>query len=264
MAEREINLGFMSMRHATLPERAAVAAQAGFHGVALRADRWAAMQSEGWDAARVRALLGSHGLRVSEIEPLRFLRDDMLQAAIEMVDAFGVSRVQVTPPIDGSAADLEAAARWLRQVAEQLPAVQLAIEFLPPTDVPDALAALRLIERAGGARNLGLCVDSWHVFRGAGLASLEGLDPARVFVIQINDGPMAATIPDYIEDCIRFRLPCGQGAFDLDGFLQRLPHDTPVNVAVINEQLDRQSPADVARHLYTSTAAALARAAATR
>jgi sugar phosphate isomerase/epimerase len=85
-----------------------------------------------------------------------------------------------------------------------------------------------------------------------------------VFVIQINDGPMAATIPDYIEDCIRFRLPCGEGAFDLDGFLRRLPHDTPVNVEVINEQLDRQSPADVARHLYTSTAAALARAAATR
>ena len=44
MAAREINLGFMSMRLATLPERAAAAAQAGFQGVALRADRWAAAE----------------------------------------------------------------------------------------------------------------------------------------------------------------------------------------------------------------------------
>ena len=257
MTLREINLGFMSIRHAPLPERAAVAAQAGFNGIALRADRWAETLRSGWTGPRIRALLDDHGLRLSEIEPLRLLRDDLLEAVVEMVGYLDAPRVQVTPPIDGTPIDLDAAAEWLQQAAARLPRTQLAFEFLPPTAVPDAPAALRLIAQAGGAPNLGLCVDSWHVFRGGGLASLAGLDPARVHAIQINDGPLRATVPDYIEDCIRFREPCGQGAFDLAGFMHLLPPDTPVNVEVINEALDRLPALDVAQLLYRSTAATL-------
>jgi len=47
LASRDINLGFMSMRNATLTERAAAAAQAGFDGISLRADRWHEMRAEG-------------------------------------------------------------------------------------------------------------------------------------------------------------------------------------------------------------------------
>lgn len=257
MATRDINLGFMSMRHATLPERVAAAAQAGFNGIALRADRWAETLRSGWSGPRIRALLEPHGLRVSEIEPLRLLRDDLLDAVVEMVQALDVPRVQVTPPIDGTPVDLTQAAQWLRKASARLRGTQLAIEFLPPTDVPDAAAALRLIEQAGGAPNLGLCVDSWHVFRGAGLASLAGLDVARVHAIQINDGPLRATVPGYIEDCIRFRVPCGHGAFDLPGFLRLLPPSMPINVEVINEELDRLPPMELAQLLYDSTVATL-------
>lgn len=253
MATREINLGFMSIRHAPLPERAAVAAQAGFDGIALRADRWAETLRSGWTGPRIRTLLDDHGLRLSEIEPLRLLRDDLLEAVVEMVGYLGAPRVQVTPPIDGTPVDLAAAAVWLRKAAARLPDTQLAIEFLPPTAVPDAPAALRLIDQAGGAPNLGLCVDSWHVFRGGGLASLAGLEPARVHAIQINDGPLQATVPDYIEDCIRFRVPCGQGAFDLAGFMHCLPGSTAINVEVINEELDRRPALEVAQLLYRST-----------
>jgi len=257
MPPRDINLGFMSMRHAPLAERAAAAAQAGFNGIALRADRWAETLRCGGSGRRIRALLDDHGLRVSEIEPLRLLRDDLLEAVVEMVQTLGAPRVQVTPPIDGTAVDLAAAAKWLQKAAERLPDTLLAIEFLPPTDVPDAAIALRLIDQAGGASNLGLCVDSWHVFRGGGLASLAGLDATRVHAIQINDGPLRATVPDYIEDCIRFRVPCGQGAFDLAGFMHLLPPTTAINVEVINEELDRLPFTQLAQLLYDSTVATL-------
>lgn len=257
MTPRDINLGFMSMRHATLPERAAAAAQAGFRGIALRADRWQEMQANGWDAPRVRALMDSHGLRVSEIEPLRFLRDDLLDAVVEMVHSFHVPRVQVTPPLDGSAAAVEQVAAWLKNAAARLSGTQLAIEFLPPTNVPDAPTAQRLIDKAGGAANLGFCVDSWHVFRGGGLASLKGIDPERVFMVQVNDGHMQATVPDYIEDCLLYRLPCGKGEFDLAAFMQLLPASAPVNVEVINEGLDKSAPADVAQLLFKTTVAML-------
>ena len=261
MATRDINLGFMSMRHATLPDRAAAAAQAGFHGIALRADRWHEMRAGGWDVPRVRALLDAHGLVVSEIEPLRFLRDELLDAVVEMVHGFQVPRVQVTPPIDGTATPIEKVAPWLKKAAATLSETQLAIEFLPPTNVPDAATAQRLIDMAGGAPNLGLCVDSWHVFRGGGLASLQGLDPARVFMIQIDDGKMQPTVQDYIQDCLLYRLPCGEGEFDLTALMQMLPASAPINVEVINEALDKIAPMEVAALLYRTTVSMLERCA---
>lgn len=261
MTTREINLGFMSMRHAPLDQRAAVAAAAGFQGLALRCDQWQQMRDSGWSVARVRELLADHRLRVSEIEPVRFQREDLLQAACEMVEAFDAPRVQVTPPLEAGPLDLDAAARWLAHASARLPRTQLSIEFLPPTPVPDAAAAQRLIDAAGGQANLGFCVDSWHVFRGGGLDSLRGIDPLRVFTLQINDGPLAPTIGDYIEDCLRFRQPCGEGAFDLTGFLRALPATAPINVEVISEQLDRRPAAEVAALLMATTRAAVAQAA---
>lgn len=259
MQQREINLGFMSMRHTALPERVAAAAAAGFTGLSLRADQWQQMQDSGWGAARVCELLADHGMRVSEIEPLRLLRDDLLQAATEMVEAFGAPRVQVTPPLEPGRIDFAACAHWLAKASQQLPATLLAIEFLPPTDVPDAATAQRLIDRAGGQPNLGFCVDSWHVFRGGGLASLRTIDARRVFVVQINDGPLQPTLSDYIADCLRFRLPCGAGEFDLGAFLRLLPPTAPVNVEVINEALELRPPGVIAALLYTTTAALLQR-----
>ena len=261
MTKREINLGFMSMRHASLPDRVAAAASAGFNGISLRADQWAQTKASGWDAPRIKALLDKHGLRVSEIEPMRFLRDDLLEATEEMARAFGTTRAQVTPPLDAATIDADAVAAWLKKAAARMPQIELAIEDLPTTGVPDAPTAQRLIDLAGGATNLGFCVDSWHTFRGAGLDSIRGIDPARVFMIQIDDGPMTPTLPDFFPDTLRFRRPCGEGEFDLVSFMRLLPDSAPVNVEVISEELDKRSPAEVARLLYTTTAATLEKAA---
>lgn len=264
MAGWTINLGFMSMRHATLPERVAAAAGAGFKGISLRADQWAQTKAAGWDAPRIKALLRDHGVGVSEIEPMRFLRDDLLDATEEMVRAFDAPRVQVTPPLDDRPLDFAVVAEWLKKAAARMPDTELALEFLPPTAMPDAPTAQRIIDMAGGLGNLGFCVDSWHVYRGGGLPSIRNIDPKRVFMIQIDDGPMEPTVADYIADTLAYRVPCGEGEFDLNGFLHLLPADAPVNVEVINEELDRRPPADVAKLLYRTTLSVLDTAAASR
>lgn len=261
MSKRQINLGFMSMRHASFPDRVAAAARAGFNGISLRADQWAQARASGWDAPRLKALLDEHGMRVSEIEPLRFLRDDLLEATDEMVRAFNAPRVQVTPPLDDSPIDFAAVAQWLKKAAARMPGTELALEFLPPTGMPDAPTAQRLIDMAGGLPKLGFCVDSWHVFRGGGLASIRDIDPGRVFMVQIDDGPMKPTVANYIADTLAYRQPCGEGEFDLMSFLKLLPDSAPVNVEVINEELDKRAPAEVAKHLYATTLATLEKAA---
>ena len=124
---------------------------------------------------------------------------------------------------------------------------------------PGTGKSTRLIDAAGGPSNLGFCVDSWHVFHGGGLASLRGIDPRRVFTLQVNDGPLQPTFGDYIEDCLRFRQPCGEGDFDLVGFLHALPPETPINVEVISETLDRRPAMEVAALLMASTRDCLAR-----
>ena len=72
---------------------------------------------------------------------------------------------------------------------------------------------------------------------------------------------MTPTLPDFFPDTLRFRRPCGEGEFDLVSFMRLLPDSAPVNVEVISEELDKRSPAEVARLLYTTTAATLEKAA---
>ena len=137
---------------------------------------------------------------------------------------------------------------------------RLAFEFLPFTQVRDAADALAIIEAAGNPWNGGLCVDSWHVFRGTGLAQLDGLPPERVAVVQFDDGPMVPVLDDYLQDCIHNRQVPGEGEFDLVTFLRALPADVPLSVEVIDDDLDELAPAVVAGRLADATRMLLATA----
>ena len=48
------------------------------------------------------------------------------------------------------------------------------------------------------------------------------MDPDRVFMIQLDDGPRSPQDPDFIADTVPHRLPPGDGEFDLIHFLRLL------------------------------------------
>ena len=79
------------------------------------------------------------------------------------------------------------------------------------------------------------------------------LDPTKLF--------QQLEAADKYPDTLRFRQPCGEGQFDLLSFMRMLPASAPVNVEVINEELDKRAPADVAKHLFATTAALLEKCA---
>jgi sugar phosphate isomerase/epimerase len=125
------------------------------------------------------------------------------------------------------------------------------------TNIPDAGSAWELADLAGRP-NAGLCVDSWHHFRGANDLDLLGSVPAeRVFVVQINDGPRTRVHSDYYRDCTETRLPPGEGDFDLAAFVRTLEGmgvTVPYSVEVLStELLARETPAELALHLATRT-----------
>jgi sugar phosphate isomerase/epimerase len=231
------------------------------------------LRAEGATDADLRAVLGAHGMRVVEIEALRGWtatgpeRDAYLEterAVFAMSDALGPGHhVQVIGPYVGTLDDAaEAFAGVCDRAAEH--GLCAAIEFLPEmSNIPDAATAMEIVTRAGRA-NGGICLDSWHHFRGADDDGMLRRIPAeRIFAVQIDDGPRQRVDADYYTDCTRYRELPGEGEFGLRGFLSLLAGmgvRIPLSVEVISVSLQQRPADEVARRLHDSTRAVMAAA----
>lgn len=111
------------------------------------------------------------------------------------------------------------------------------LEFMPWTKVPDARAAMRIVE-AAGQPNGGILVDSLHVARSTTtLDDLKAIPRAWLHYAQICDAP--AGVPKthaeliYTARCARL-LP-GHGGIDLAGIFAALPADLPISIEIPND-----------------------------
>jgi sugar phosphate isomerase/epimerase len=271
----QLILSHYSIRYASFPDRVRAAASAGYAGIGLYLREYERLRTAGHSDGELADVLADHGQRVFEIEAIRgwastgaaheaYLRDlDIIEA---MVAAFGPAHhAQVIGPYQGG---LDEAAAGYADVCDRLAACGMgaAIEYLPEmSNIPDAASALDIV-RLAGRDNGGLCVDSWHHFRGANdLQMLAAIPPERVLDVQINDGPPTKTDPDYYTDCTRHRLIPGTGTFDLVAFIRTLDAsgvDVPFSVEVISQDLERLPPEEAARQMAEGTRTVLAAAPA--
>jgi sugar phosphate isomerase/epimerase len=262
-------------RHIDFATRVRAAAEAGFVGIGLWVGDYRRLRAAGHRDADLRAVLDHYGLRVVEYEALRGWAAHGAELAASradeadlyrMADALGADtggNLQVLGPYPGTA---EQAAEALGGVADRAAehGLTASVEFLPEmTNIADAGAAWELA-RLSGRPNAGVCVDSWHHFRGvADLGLLASVPAGRVFVVQLNDGPRTRVDPDYYTDCTRYRLPPGDGDFDLATFLRALADmgvPARYSVEVLSTALlERESPADLAQLLAAATRELLAR-----
>jgi sugar phosphate isomerase/epimerase len=187
----DLILSQYSLRDVDFDERVGVAADAGFAAIGLAAGEFLRLRDEGWTDHRLVGALDRHGLVVDEIEALRLdgsrRNEDVMW---HMADLFGASHVHVLGPYSG---DLAAGVDELERIADagHEHGVRVAIEFFPPTNVPDVATAMEMVTASG--RDIGLCVDTWHHFRGVhDWVALGTLAADQVVSIQINDG---ATVP---------------------------------------------------------------------
>jgi sugar phosphate isomerase/epimerase len=128
----------------------------------------------------------------------------------------------------------------LRPIAEVLrdEGCRFGIEFIGPKTYRAAfrhefihtLDGVMELIAAIGTGNVGLLLDSWHVYTSGGtLADLERLTNHDVVVVHVNDAP-AGVAPDEQIDTVR-TLPMETGVIDLVGFMQALQemgYDGPV------------------------------------
>jgi sugar phosphate isomerase/epimerase len=252
------------MSHFTLPryhpidERIAFAAAAGYAGIGLYINHYEQLLASGEAPNRIHELLEEHGIVLAEIEVVRGWAQTgdpydrcraMEETAWAMADQFGCRYLQAIGPYEGTLDDAGKAFGALCDRAGDHGLV-VGIEFLPFTNIYNATDAMAIVERAG-RENGGLCVDIWHHQRGTNdLDLIRAIPGDRVMAIQMSDGPLQPTLPDYVQDCLQFRVPPGEGEFDVSGFvsaLRDIGSQVPWSMEVCNDTRGSTDPAGHAR-----------------
>jgi sugar phosphate isomerase/epimerase len=281
LSELPLVLAWGTLR-APFRERVAAAAGAGFRRIGLMLGEYLALRAAGWSDAALREVLDEHSVAISEVEVLFgfaappgpagvaerpglvYNDPELERTAFHLADVFGVPTVQVAGTFSAPppAADVGQAFGLLcdRAAAHGM---RVALEFVPYTDIPDLVTAGAIIA-AAGRPNGGLCVDSWHFYRGRpDLEPLGSVPADRIFMIQVNDGPLRPDDANPRQDAIHNRRVPGAGEFDLLAWLRAMDRpglDATVSVEVYSDALAGLEPAAAASLAFTATREVMARA----
>ena len=238
-------------------ERIEAASAAGFAGIGFYVGQYRQLHESGMQLEQFRDLIAESNLCLAEIEVLAGWASARPSDAYweteavvwELVDAFESRYVQAIGPYEGTLADAATAFGALCDRAADHGAV-VGLEFLPFTNIIDASDALAIVERAGRP-NGGVCVDIWHHARGANdLDLIRAIPPELITGIQMSDGPATPTLDDYKDDCLRHRLPPGEGSFGAETFVATLIDmgvALPWSLEVCNDDVWDRPAADHAR-----------------
>lgn len=111
------------------------------------------------------------------------------------------------------------------------------LEFMPWTAVPDAKAALRVVQAAGMPANAGILVDALHFGRShTTLDDIRAIPRQLLHYAQMCDAVAGThfSTEAMIHTARCERLLPGEGSIDVQGLFSVLPTDIPVSVEVVN------------------------------
>ena len=248
----DLVLSYFSLdRQHPMEHRVAAAASAGFAGIGMYIGEYQRLQREGLAGGWLDEILDRHRMCIAEIEVVRGWAQQgeaydaclsMEASAWEMADRFGCRYLQAIGPYDGTIEDAGRAYGSLCDRAAEHGLV-VGLEFLPFTNIITASDALRMVEVADRP-NGGVCVDIWHHQRGANdLSMVQAIPAEKVTGVQMSDGTLLPKDPahqDYVQDCLRNRVPPGAGEFEELNFVRALIDlgvDVPWGMEVCNDSV---------------------------
>jgi sugar phosphate isomerase/epimerase len=287
----EIALSNGSQPVGSFRDRVAAAAAAGFGGMGLSFWVFRELRAAGVAADELRQLLDDHGLRVDELEVILgldaadpvdaearrwgpdwlpidvpYADDAVVRDLFEMADTFQAHHVVAVGSWRGTP-DVDRAAECFGRLCDQAAPhnVQVALEFVPGTSIPNLATGLAVV-LAADRLNGGLCVDTWHLrLDGDDLALLDAVPVEKITVLQLADGP-AALIgsfagPDgYFRATMSERLVPGAGDFELASIIGQLRsrgYQGPVSVEILSSALAQLSVDEATESIAIATEAVL-------
>ena len=247
-------------------DRVVAAAKAGFKGIGLKeVDLEHILERR--SLKEMKRILDDNGIRHVELEFLTdwFLdgekkrRSDktrqMLLTAAEALSArhikVGDFDMQTTPMprlIESFAALCAEAANYGTKILFEL-IVDAMIRTLPET--------LEMVQGAD-AKNGGIMIDLWHIVKlGIPYEDVARIPSRFLLGVELNDGTLKCPWSLH-EDTVNHRKFCGEGEFDVKGFvkcLMKAGYDGPWGIEVLSKELRTNSLKDAATRAFNTTIA---------
>jgi sugar phosphate isomerase/epimerase len=247
-------------------DRVEACARAGFRGVGIwHADLLHTLQHR--PLQEIKRILDDNGMTHVEIEFLGdwfltgekkkksdLVKQDLLTAA----QALGARHIKVgdfyhtdTPMpqvIDSFAALCQDAASYGTRIIYEL------MPFAMIDNLPDTLAMLT----GAGQKNGGIIFDLWHLVKmGVPYEEIARFPLEYFFAVELNDGTFTAPWSLH-EDTINHRRLCGDGEFDIRGFLDQVwkaGYRGPFGIEVLNKELRQRPLEELATRSFNTTMA---------
>lgn len=116
---------------------------------------------------------------------------------------------------------------------------KVGFELMPFAMIRTLEDSLKLVEEAG-ARNGGICLDTWHIVKlKIPFDQLRRIPSRYLTSVELNDGTFDCPWSLH-EDTVNHRRFCGEGEFDVPGFIQAVQdagYDGPWGVEVLSQEL---------------------------
>jgi sugar phosphate isomerase/epimerase len=255
----------IAVRTSTFKELVEFVAGADVHSLALSYPDYRRFSAGGESDDEMVHLAADSGVRVVDIEALFGVLEpdpDGRTAAhaerlFRVAELFRAGSIGTHSNFDG---DLDVAAQRLADLCKKAGerGIVLGVEPVAVMSLSDLSVAWTIIQHSGCA-NVGLVLDTWHFWRGAGTLEMIRSLPAHAFkTVQISDGsPTQDPELDYLHDALANRLPPGEGELDLIGIAHALAdigaYQVTWEMEISSSVLDALPGAEAARRAAQAT-----------
>jgi sugar phosphate isomerase/epimerase len=247
-------------------DRVEAAAKAGFKGIGIwHADLEHILEKR--SLKEMKRILNDNGIKYLELE---FLTDWFLEGEqkrqsdirkkmlLTAAEALGARHIKVgdflgqTTPMPRL---IESFAALCAEGAEH--GTRILFELMPFAMIATLQAALEMVEGAN-AENGGIVFDLWHLAK-LGISNDEVASVATRYImgVELNDGTFKAPWSLH-EDTINHRRLCGEGEFDVKGFINCL-HKTgyrgPWGIEVLSQELRQKTLHELTTRSFVTTMA---------
>ena len=132
---------------------------------------------------------------------------------------------------------IEAFAGLCAEAAER--GTKVGFELMPFAMIQTLEDSLKLVQEAG-ADNGGVCLDTWHIVKlKIPFDRVRRIPLQYITSVELNDGTFECPWSLH-EDTVNHRRLCGEGEFDVTGFIQAVRdagYDRPWGIEVLSEEL---------------------------
>jgi|SRR5579862_1773708 len=249
-------------------ERVEAAARAGFTGFGIwHADLEHVLRTR--TLREIKQILDGNGIKYLELE---FLTDWFLEGERKkqsdvckkmLLDASEVLRphhikvgdfYQLATPMPRL---IERFAQLCSEAAER--GTKVGFELMPFSMIQTLQDSIELV-RGSGASNAGICLDTWHIVKlKIPYDELRRIPAQFIISVELNDGTLKCPWTLH-EDTVNHRRFCGEGEFDLKGFIAAV-HDAgyhgPWGIEVLNEESRKWPLEKLTTHAFQTTMAQL-------